>query len=353
MTKSHDQEMRDVYAHIYQDRYAFSPEAMAQVRERISKNLTEFSIQADDLARMNVLNVGPSREALAFHELGAKNIFHFDISDVAVRSIHRAQEKSPRLGNIQSVQRDLCAPGALPIKEEIDFVYLSGVLHHLRNPSQALANIFPYLGENARLFFRIYRSGSMAYFCADFIRRFIGYDDRDTVDAVFRKLTPVPTAEENRLYVGMWDDFFVPVLLLFDPNAVDSFFAGHGFTVAVPHNHVPYDHENSRNDGQGISLFYAHAGGRLGQVAPGSFPGHVDQLTDIAYREDYILRTVSLMRSFIERAPDLPSEVKAEVAIKVFRLGRLRNFTGSHLGERHHHKIQTILEDVIAPDNVR
>ncbi|HUS97141.1 MAG TPA: hypothetical protein VMX97_10410 [Hyphomicrobiaceae bacterium] len=122
MKAAHDKEMRDVYAQIYQDSYNLEPQAMEVAMDRVTKNLGEFSLSKIDLAGMNVLNVGPGREALALHKMGAKRVFHFDISDLAVGAIHRAQLNSPALSNIQSSRRDFCAREDLPIDEGIDLV---------------------------------------------------------------------------------------------------------------------------------------------------------------------------------------------------------------------------------------
>lgn len=337
----HDRAMREVYAHIYQDRYAFEPRAMQAVRERIAKNLDEFGISRDDLARMNVLNVGPSREVMALHEMGARRIFHFDISDLAVGALLRVRESSPAFSNIHSEQRDLCSPEPLPVDEGIDFVYLSGIVHHLHDPKQAMENVIACLNPGAKLFIRIYRSGCMAFFCADFVRHFIGFEDREVVDAVFRRLHPAFTPEEKVLYEDLWDNFFVPVQNLFDPSAVHRFFESRGLSVAISTEIPAYDHENSRNDGQGVSLYYVLNGRPKEADTP--FPPHVDQLSDIAYREDYIRRTVELMRAFLVRAPQLPPETRAEVAIEVYRHGQLRRLPGPVTAREQHAKIQAVL----------
>lgn len=339
----HDRAMREVYAHIYQDRYAFDPRAMQAVRERIARNLEEFAISRADLARMNVLNVGPSREVMALHEMGARRIFHFDISDLAVDALLRACEGSPAFANIQSVRRDLCSPEPLPVDEGIDFVYLSGIVHHLHDPTRAMDNVIACLNPGAKVYIRIYRSGCMAFFCGDFVRHFIGFEDRDVVDAVFRRLHPEFTPEQKVLYDDLWDNFFVPVQNLFDPAAVHRFFEARGFSVAVPVEIPAYDHDNSSNDGQGVSLYYVLSGAASAGGAP--FPRHVDQLADIAYREDYIRRTVELMRAFIERAPQLPPETRAEVAIEVYRHGQLRRMRGPVSAREQHARIQAVLAE--------
>lgn len=79
--KTHDTQMSAVYDHIYQSFYAFEKEAMKATRNLILKNLGEIGLSISELPSINVLNVGTGREALVFHELGAKQIFHFDVSD--------------------------------------------------------------------------------------------------------------------------------------------------------------------------------------------------------------------------------------------------------------------------------
>ena len=344
MTASkHDTEMRDVYANVYQSSYQLTPEAMDVAMARVTKNLSEFSISASDLGGMNVLNVGPAREAMALHRLGAKNIFHFDISDLAVGAVQRAKSAGSAFDNIQSVQRDLCAIDPLPIRGGVDFVYLSGILHHLHDPSQALANIFACLNPHAKLFFRIYRSGSLYYFCCNFIRKFITYDDRDAVMAEFHKQYREPRPDAQILYNGVWDDFFVPVLNLYQPSAVDRFFSERGFSNVVPHCIPDYDHGNARHDGQGVSLFYQGDEGPYEEVPKNSFPTHVDQLSGIAYREASIQKTVQAMKEFIGIAPTLTAAQRAKVAITVHRLGHIRTDASYVSAGKQHERIRTVL----------
>jgi len=210
-----------------------------------------------------------------------------------------------------------------------------------------MANIFPHLNPGARLFFRIYRSGCMHFFCGDFVRQFIGYEDRDAVDAVFRKRFPQFDQDDKVLHDGLWDNFFVPVQNLFDPAAVDRFIETRGFSVAVPALVVPYDHQNSSNDGQGVSLYYVRNAKPIGTVDSGSFPPHLDQLSDIDYGEDYIRRTVALMQRFVAISPNLPAEIRAEVAIEVYRLGQLRHLKKPVTAPEQHSRIQAVLEPYI------
>lgn len=340
----HAQRMTSVYSHIYADFYELKEDALAQAKTIIQKNLRESGIDLSSFKGMNVLNVGPTREAVALHALGAKNIYHFDISDVAVESILKIKSQNRDFDNLYTRQTDICINQDLGISEKIDFVYLSGVLHHLYDPRRALENIFRNLSCRPKLFFRIYRSGSLAFFVVDFIRKFIGWSDKDRVVKLFRdKYGSNKTGEIMILYADMYDNFFVPTLRLYIPKAVNRFFGAYGLGVSVRQNFVDYDHANTAVYGQGWSLYYSCADFKYNDRIKASFPGHLDQLQGIDYKEDYIKETVNLMKEFLVRANAVARETKIAMALELYRASQLYRSRVSVCAAEKHKEIQQII----------
>jgi SAM-dependent methyltransferase len=223
----HDQRMTNVYASIYGQHYALSETSVAQSKTTITKNLLELGISLNELADLSVLNVGPAREAFAFQQLGAAEVHHFDISTVAVDAL-QSRIDAEGLTNLVTRQLDLCTPDGLGLHHRIDLVYLSGVLHHLHDPGLAVRNIIDTLRPHARLFFRVYRSGSFGFFVVDFLRHFVTGAEQDAYIAA----APAVFGTDDKgtmLFEDMIDDFFVPVLHLFDPRQLDSYFSQIGF----------------------------------------------------------------------------------------------------------------------------
>ncbi len=235
--------MIDVYGHIYDAFYDFKQDAMEHARSIISKNLNESGIATDSLPKLNVLNIGTGRETLVFHQLGAGKVFHFDVSS---RSVHNLQDLSRKEGfnNIYSNQSDVCETNALGLDKEVDFVYLNGVLHHLHETGIAVKNIASSLKPSARVFFRIYRSGLLGFFVVDFIRRVINYKNFElTSKMAAEKFGNIE--DPAGIYADVIDDFFVPVLKLFDPRQVDNFFTKNGFQVLMVREFSEYDHSDT------------------------------------------------------------------------------------------------------------
>jgi hypothetical protein len=98
----HDARMIDVYGHVYPDLYAFTPVQMRFADTTIRKNLAESGIAVDDLPRMNVFNVGTGREAVAFHRLGTRRIYHRDISPRGVAALQALQSSDPAYNTIHT-----------------------------------------------------------------------------------------------------------------------------------------------------------------------------------------------------------------------------------------------------------
>lgn len=319
MTKNpqHDSEMKQVYEHIYQDFYRFEPVAMESAREIITKNLHESGVQLTDIPSLNIFNIGTGREALVFHELGAKNILHVDVSNISVDNIQRLKQLEPRFSNLHSQAMDICSQEPLNFSHEIDFVFLNGVLHHLYDPKAALVKISSLLSPKAKLFFRIYRSGSLAFFVTDFVRRFVSFEDISLIKDMFNEvLANFSAAERKLIYEEMYDDFFVPVLKLYDPTQIDKFFLDSGFELIRDQEFEQYDHANHDPSGQGWSLYYKKVS--EGSAFEMDFPEHVDQLHGIQYGEESINLTIELMDQFLDNRSNLSDVDRITVALELY-----------------------------------
>ncbi|MBN1817462.1 MAG: methyltransferase domain-containing protein [Sedimentisphaerales bacterium] len=345
-TETHDEQMTQVYGHIYEDLYNRRPAAMDQARRIVRKNLAESGIQPEQLAGINVLNIGTGREAVVFHELGARKIYHFDVSSKSVGNLNELTRQSSRFSNLQSRRVDICEAEDLGISERVDFVYLSGVLHHLHDPAGAMHTLFNVLNPDARLFFRIYRSGCLAFFVVDFIRRFIRFDDAEQADRLFHREWG-DTPDSGVLYQDLYDDFFVPVLRLFDPEQVNTWFGAHGFTPILKQSFPLYDHADASHAGQGWSLNYRLGEPRLMRRIHLPFPDHVDQWTDIPYAQDCIHETIRLMRQFL--AASMKPEQRLMTALKLYKASQLYRSPKQVNVWENHERLQKILQEAISP----
>lgn len=341
----HDVRMTEVYGQVYQDLYAFTPVQMRFADAIIRKNLAESGIDVDDLRRMTIFNIGTGREAVAFHRLGARRIYHRDISPRSVNAIKALQTTDPAYRTISTRQMDVCDGTDWQVDEPVDFVYLNGVFHHLHDGAAAVRQMRTILKPGGRCFFRVYRSGCLAFYVVDALRKILRYEDHDAVTEAFFQRYP---ESQFQIYMGLYDDFFVPVLRLYDPNAVNAYLVLAGFRVSVPQSFVTYDHADTRVSGQAVSLFYEW--GNPGEVTPFDepFPPHIDQLTDITYREPHIRTTNDLMRAFISEAPNLDRRGVIDTALTLHEQGQLYRLRHEVRSEDVHGALQATLKLALA-----
>lgn len=341
---SHDKQMVEVYGHIYDHFYNFETGAMERASAIIGKNLSELGITTESLPSLCVLNIGTGRESLVFHQLGAGEIFHFDVSNRSVQNLQNLSQKDG-FRNIHSKQSDVCEASALCLDHVVDLVYLNGVLHHLHATGIAVKNIANSLRPFARIFFRIYRSGSLGFFVVDFIRRLINYEDFQLTSRMAAERFG-NTADPAGIYADVIDDFFVPVLKLFDPRQVDDFFLRNGFQVIMPRRFLEYDHADTGTGGQGWSLYYEYMGGGTSQMPTGDFPGHIDQLHGIDYSEFFIKKTVNMMDAILERVGQMTTSSRIELALRLYEASQTYRRESHATGHENHERLQEILGGV-------
>lgn len=80
MNKRYRDKMSETYSDIYQDQYNLDPKVVNYATKMIKKNLAEMGVSFRQIKKMNVLNVGTGIETIVFRKLGAKKVYHFDIS---------------------------------------------------------------------------------------------------------------------------------------------------------------------------------------------------------------------------------------------------------------------------------
>jgi SAM-dependent methyltransferase len=254
--------------------------------------------------------------------------------------------RKPEFQNIRSLQADVCVAGALKLDKAIDLIYMNGVLHHLHATGVAIKNLALSLKPSARVFFRIYRSGSLGFFVVDFIRRFVTYDDFPLCSQIGAKRFG-DVDDPAGLYADVVDDFFVPVLKLFDPRQVDAYLSLKGFTVLLPREFKEYDHSDTGGGGQGWSLYYEYSGDGAERIDEAAFPKHVDQLHGIDYAESYIKLTVSLMTAALSRMDKASASNRINFALDVYEASQTYRRESDATAQQNHERLQTILSDFI------
>jgi len=324
--EGHDARMQAVYEHLYQDRYQFKANEIANAEKLIVKNLGEMGLTQEFLKDRTVMDMGTGRQAVAFSRLGAKAVYHFDVSPVPVDALGRLAHDDPQFANIRSRLADVCLPIRLDASDGLDLVYLVGILQHLHDPRQAMVNILPVVNREGYVYFRNYRSGTLNMLVVDFLRRLVSRKAGDAFAAHFARRYPAFRLHQDnthqsilaRFYTSLYDHLFVPVLRLYDPRLIDGFFQGAGFVPIVDHACTAYDHNlDMVLGGIGISLYYQLRPGRVSRTMP-PFPQCIDQLSGLNYNEPYIRRTVGLMMTVLDRAARLSLVEIFDLAIDAY-----------------------------------
>jgi len=155
-------EIIKTYSLIYKDFYNFDRQQIKNKKKVILKNLRQAKIYKFN--NKQIMDVGTGIQSYVFSLLGFKKIYHYDINPIPVKKLNSLKS------SIVSKQLHL---GKQKLDRKFDFIYISGVIQHVKNYNYFLENVDQYLNKNGKVFFRIYRSGSFAWFIVEFLRKFI------------------------------------------------------------------------------------------------------------------------------------------------------------------------------------
>ena len=340
-TSLYKQNTKEVYDKLYPDRHNFNPKLIEYEKKKIEKNIKEMGLKISDLKKMCVFNTGTGLESIIFHELGAKKIYHYDISNTGVKNLNHLRKTDTKFHNLHSEEMNL-VEDKLSIPEGIDLVYLQGVTHHFSDCKKGLENIFSNLNKDARIFIRNYRSGTLIFFVADFIRKFVNYDCmKDFNKVCHERFGDFPSHADwtSNLYTNIhtlsFDHFFVPSLHLHDTKELDNYFESNGFQNLLPQTLPEYNHANFTDSAQTHTSFvYAKTANRTDKFY-GQFPKHVDQLSGIIYREKYIIKTVEMMKKALPKLKTISDVEKIKLTIELFFIADTYRFIKFYLNGKH------------------
>ena len=306
------------YKEIYHNRYLYSKNEKKDAKYLIKKNLRECKIGKNDIKNLKVLNVGTGRESFAFIDLKVKECQLVDLSN---KTKIKAKIFKKKHKNFYFQINDLCKKN-LSLKK-FNFLYLNGVFHHLNNPTNALINILKNSETGSKFFFRIYRSGSSKFYAVDYIRKFLKIKNYKKFEKIFlrkfnisKKKMKYDLSHQNPMihfYEMCVDNFFVPHLNLFNINNFIKVFKLCGLKLIFKSKSQNYNHSNSEKDNTGISLAFE----KSGKVKiPNKFKFvNDDQLSDISYKEKYILDSNKLFIKFLPKIKNFQENKRINLAI--------------------------------------
>ncbi len=330
MKKQYKKLMTKTYQDTYEDRYNLNPRLISYYKKIFKKNLKEMKISISDLKKKTVLNVGTGLESVVFHILGAKKVYHCDISSKAHKS---AKKHSKKYNRLLSKQLDLSSE-KLVLPEKVDIIYLYGVFHHFNNPKFALQNLINVLNPNGRIFIRNYSSGSMLFFIADYIRKFIPKTKQSLIKKNFNER--FGNFKLNHRY---WNSNFitylysdlcvdhscVPTLNLFNANKFQKYFEHHNFQNLNKKHYPDYFHKDYLNKNLVMQSFIFKNLNKNKIKLRKKFLKNEDQLK-INYKEKYIKNTVKLMKQNLRKLRKQSINQKINLLIDLSYIGNVYRF---------------------------
>lgn len=258
-----------VYHSIYEKRYALTDYHVRESRSYIQKNLEQLSGLGLErpLAGLNLATVGTGREVKAWAELGlCRNIHHFDISSRAVKAVRSISQDRAK---IYSYHLDLCcSPDQFkekgPPSSSINFIYLSGVIHHLEKPLLALQNLLSIAEPQTQIVLRVYRAGTIRWDLVALLRRVLGTPDPFEVvsaaEKLFKDLKFGEILGNAPAYYleNFIDNMIVPYCHLFDRQKTTDLMEKVGIRIqdwTDPASIGNTGHEGERNVSNGSTVF--------------------------------------------------------------------------------------------------
>jgi SAM-dependent methyltransferase len=184
--------------------------ASTQIKEACEK------LNIASLENMTVLDIGTGRQALEFQKMGAKKVYHVDISRSHIENTKQYCAKH-NIENIESKQLDL-TKDKLP-ENTFDLVYAAGIYQHLMPPQKGLVNFAQSLKVGGRLYMGFYRSGDWRWFVVSLIR--LGIVKSDFVSVKQKLMVSASLYDPNHFQIArVLDDFFVPAQSYFHPRDI-------------------------------------------------------------------------------------------------------------------------------------
>ncbi len=193
-------------------------------RNEILKNLKKMGISLESLSDMRVMNIGTGREAVAFSNLGAKFVSHYDYSKDNVERLNKYIKTNNIENKIASTHADI-VEYKLPPKQ-FDLVYVHGVVQHFSHPGKGLLNIINSMKQDGMIWLYFYRSGTFSHLCISMIRDLISATKNDHEYYNFVSLMGSDLSAQ-----GFMDNCFCEYVNLFNPQTHISFVEDCGLEI--------------------------------------------------------------------------------------------------------------------------
>lgn len=200
---------------------------ISELKKIIYQDLKNGKIN-NSLKDKTIMDVGTGRQSLALSLLGAKKVYHYDISLEHVTRFKKILKHKFSKLNIVSENKNI-AKDRLPI-EKFDIVFLNGIIQHFSSVKEGLYNCSNSVKVGGKIWCYFYRSGTFRWFVVEMIRKIVSHinlNDFFKSSSILYNLgnTSSPTVSE------VMDDLYVPFINLYTPKQYINFMKELGFKI--------------------------------------------------------------------------------------------------------------------------
>ena len=206
-------------------------EIIEAYKQSIRNDLEKAGIPLPAIKGYDILDVGTGRQAIAFIHLGAKRVWHYDLSRENVERLRLYIESHSLHERMSTECVDLVNHTLL--KESFDLVYLNGIVQHFSDVSMGLLNCMQAVKKGGYLWLYYYRSGTLEQFLIYLIRDFIK-EVKDVHEYYTNAISLFSDVMNPTYFISnIMDNFFVPHIRLYTPEQYSFFINQCGFEVVA------------------------------------------------------------------------------------------------------------------------
>lgn len=332
------------------------PEVLASYENSLRRDLVKSGIAVEKLRDWHVMDVGTGRQALAFLNMGARSISHFDISAENVARVSAYIDESQIGGRLSTYCCDVVTTDLG--SEQYDFVYLNGIAQHFSDVGRGLANCIRALKPGGYLWLYFYRSGTFDNFVL-YLLRDLAYGSNIASDQnILREyflaslMAYSEDAKKNYLSSIFIDGVFTRYARLYTPATYLSFADACGLEVVSSSGLDPLGREVDHYFARAAAVVTfrktrnnADLESARHMLAP---EGEVDQLDPSHYDDPNILRTIELYRRVRSRlcTPSVPRSVTIAIVLRIFHFLASKSRAAGYDVMHRHTDLQAMLENI-------
>ena len=336
------------------------PEVVAAYRASISGDLDRAGIPISALKDWHVMDVGTGRQALAFLQMGAQRVDHFDLASENVAAVSAHIATMPDSDRLTTTCCDLVSADLG--REQFDFIYLNGIVQHFSDVGRGIVNCIRALKPRGLMWLYFYRSGSFDQFITYSLRRLVAGANVVRNDALMREYDAAArfhfSDDLRRSYLtsAFMDGVFTPYARVYSVATYLTFAAECGLEMVASSGLDPADKHVDHLVARGAGVVtlrrvsdVPHA--TMLQAARALAPEReVNQLEPALYSDAEIARSLALVRDLqaMLAASEVPRSMTVFSALRIFAFLMQKTKAPGYEATFRHRDLQALLTGMLA-----